>query len=423
MTEAEKKAAEQKGFAQMTEKELTESLSKIIGTVINDVLPVELEKESKKMEESISKSLSVTLSNRFMDSEQQRKASLERCVEFMDVLSKNFHGSSLDVKSFNEQAVEDLGYTEKAMSSLTPGAGGVLVPEVFEAGILRIAESVGLARLLPAQLTTRREVINFNTETTRVTVAYTDQLSQITESDAVLATNQVNVKKLAGITTISSELLEDADIDVITYLMTTFGEALAEAEDAEFLTGDGTNFQGIFDAATIPTAAMATGNTAFSDVTAQNLRDMIAVPKESQLTGAGYIMHRSIWNLIQQLVDDAGQFIVTQGLSPIITPTTAFPSTVGRAVGFLWGYPVWLSDQAPAASASAADTEFIAFGNFKNGYRFYKRKGMEFAIGTEATIGSVKLFEQDAIALRVIERHAMGIALGGSMTTLKSSAT
>lgn len=410
-------------------KSITETLDEKVPAIVADAVT----EESKKIKNTFIEEIK-SLKDVGGLQEQREAESKTRCLAFLEESLKAYNGSnSCKLGEDGLKRLEEIGIDiepiTKAMNEGTATEGGNLVPPEFLAGIDFIAKSVGLTRILPAQFNTKSNSISYNVETATVTVAYTDELAVISDSTPTNARITLTVKKLAGIVIMSNELLMNADINVIEYLMRRFGEAIALKEDTEFLTGDGTNFLGVFEDTNFPVQTMASGDVDFTDITADYLRDMItAIPKSIRMgKSVGFLMSETVWANVQKLKDDEGQYLITQGApqnAPVINGSNVVGSvSVNTPEGTVWNkYPVYTSEVLPENSDSAVSTKFIAFGNYERGYRFFKREDAEFAISKEATIGTTKLFQQDGTALRVITHHAMGRNLASAIVTLRTAA-
>lgn len=308
----------------------------------------------------------------------------------------------------------------KALSEGVGADGGFQVPEEFAAEINRIAEDFGLIRRFARRLPMGSDTLNVPRLASSVLVTVPGENTAGTESQPVWENVQLLAKTVVGLTVTSNELLADANISVVDLLAELFAEALAGFEDEQGLTGTGAPFTGILGDAGVAVQDMAATNTAFSDVTLDDLRDMIAQIKPLALNGASFTMHRSIWAIVQKLKDnDAGYHI--SAANPVLNPGSTGGAVGGVVVGTIWGYPVWLSEKMPALAASAISTKFIAFGNY-NHIWFGDRQNITMDISNSASVGANNTFEQNQSAVRVTERIAIAIGLPDAFSVLKTAA-
>lgn len=304
---------------------------------------------------------------------------------------------------------------QKALNEGTDNAGGYLVPEEFRSEVIRLAEDFGIIRRQCRVVPMKRDTMKLPKIASSVTVYWPGEATAGTESQPVLGQVSLVAKTLVGLTPITNELLEDADVDTIDLLVQLFAEAIAGEEDNQGLMGSGSPFTGVMNASGTTVVTMASGKDTFSELTADDLRDLVSQVKPLALGGSGFYMHRAVWAIVQKLKDTSGQYIASTS-NPLITGDASKATGV---VGYVWGYPVYLSDKLP--STTAVSTKFILFGNLKFAY-LGDRKQMTIAISEEATIGSVNLFESNMSAVRVTERIAFETALASAFAILKTAA-
>lgn len=305
------------------------------------------------------------------------------------------------------QALAGLG--AKALTEGTGSAGGYLVPEEFQSEVLRIAGNYGLARRLCRIAPMTRDKQNWpKAGSSGVTAYWVDEAGKITGSTPTFGQVPLDTKKCAGIAALSNELVADATVDVLGYLYEIFAEAIAKAEDTQWLTGTGSPITGILGSADVNVVTMGSGDTAFSKVHADDLLSLIDAVTAGSETGGAFFFHRNILTYLRKLKDSNGQYIWN-------APAAAAPGTI-------WGYPYYLTEVMPSASDSGASTKFIAFGNPKYTL-FGDRKQLAVAISQEATVGSDNLFEQDMQALRLIERVDIQLAIPEAYSVLRTAAS
>jgi HK97 family phage major capsid protein len=221
----------------------------------------------------------------------------------------------------------------------------------------------------------------------------------------------------------SNELLADANVSVVDLLAQLFAEAIAGEIDSQGFTGTGSPFTGILGDTGCTVVTMGAGQTAFSDVTLGDFRDMITQVKPWALQGAGFVMHRTVWALAQKArvggtASTTTDYFASSANPVIIGVPQCYPSATA---GFLWGYPVYLSDKMPSTTASAPATKFALFGNLKHVF-YGVREELAVSISDSATVGVNNLFEQNMSAVRVIARHAIAVGLPSAFAVLKTHA-
>jgi len=300
------------------------------------------------------------------------------------------------------------GIAARALSEGVDTAGGYLVPEEFRAEVIRVARQYGIARRLCRVLPVRRDALKVPKLTSSVTVYWPDEGAVITTSQPAFGLVTITPKKCAGITPITSELLEDADVDVLEFLTQIFGEAIAKEEDKQLLTGTGSPITGLLGSADVNVVTMAAGKTSFADVTADDLLALIDAVDSGTEEGAYFFFHKNILTHLRKLKDSNGNYILQR-------PADGKPGT-------LWGYPYITTDVMPSNSDDGAGVKFIAFGNLRY-VIFGDRKRMTVDVSKEATVGGQSLFERDMQALRVTERIDIQIAVPTAFAVLQTAAS
>jgi len=186
------------------------------------------------------------------------------------------------------------------------------------------------------------------------------------------------------------------DTEVFNLVRDLIGEAMAEFEDSQVLTGTGTSPQmpGIFHAATsIPSKVIATGHNTIAEV---DYKDLVAIknalPMKYRKAGGKicWVMHQDVYTVIEGLTDLQGRPLLKESIKRDSDET------------LLLGYPIEVVNSAP--NTDGASVKFIGFGNF-NYYLFGDRMGLAFELGY-ATGG----FETDVQSMKASERIAGKVA-------------
>lgn len=315
---------------------------------------------------------------------------------------------------FNRDKETARAISGKAMTEGTDNQGGYLVPDEFRSEVVRLAETFGIVRNQCRVIPMKRDTLNLPKITASVSVYWPGETNAGTVSAPVLGQVQLLAKTLVGLTPISNELLEDADVDTVSLLAELFAEAIAGEEDGQGLIGTGAPFTGVMNDTDINIVTLSSGKTDFSDVDADDLRDVISKVKPLALSGAGFYMHRAAWGEIQKIKEDGRH--ISNFQNPIISGDASKGTGI---VGYIWGYPVFLAEKMDGVSG--ADKKCILFGNLRFAY-LGDRKQMTMAVSEEATIGTTNLFESNMSAVRITERIGFKVALGQAFACLKTAA-
>lgn len=306
-----------------------------------------------------------------------------------------------DVKKFFRAVFDRDNITAKALSEGTDASGGYLVPEEFLGRVLDIQTEYGFARKYGSEITMSRDTVKLPKIDSKPDVQWLGEAESITANEPSFGQVPLIAKKAGIIVPITNELLNDSAVDIEAILARMFAEQFAAGEDIQALTGTGAVFTGILNVAGTNVVSMATGDTSFSNITADHLIDLItAVP--SAVVGKSYfILNKAIWATIKRLTDGSGNYL----FSP--------------ADKTIWGYPVILSDVMPDFNDDAAETPFVIFGDPSWLY-FGDRKALSIKIADQATVGSTNLYEKDMVALRAIERVGEVVTMPNAFAILKT---
>lgn len=300
---------------------------------------------------------------------------------------------------------------------------GLLIPVELRNEVLRIAQTqYGLARrdmfYLPFSGPGNTRTIP--TLGTSVNVFWTGEGAKKRSTQPSFALVTQTLKKLAAIVPMTEEILEDSLINLNQLLGQLFAEAIAKEEDIQFFTGTGSPWTGLLNNGQLNQVAQASGDA--TQLTADDLLDMIDATPTGALNGAKFYFHRSVLSVIRKIKTVDGVYIFQQ-------PNGTLP-------GSIWNYPYETSDAFPAVGDVGTGDPYILFGNLKQGAIFGDKQSIRIKLLTEATVGdtngsesgsetqtSINLAEQDMVALRIVERVGYVVALPKAMTVLKASAT
>lgn len=237
------------------------------------------------------------------------------------------------------------------LSEGTAAQGGYLVPDEFEPVILAFARdksqiALPLCWVLPMGTDTKR----VPTEASGATVAWTAEATAATESTGPTVGEAVlSAKRLTGFKEASNELIDDSMFDIVSWLTELFGEAIGLELDNQVLNGTGDPVSGVLTAAAGYSVVMASGSTAFSEITGDHASEMMGNLKESVLSNAYFVLHRTVFHYVRTMKDDNNAYI--------------YGHPAGPDPKEIWGMPYIRSEKSP--STSAANTPFVVLGNFK----------------------------------------------------------
>ena len=157
----------------------------------------------------------------------------------------------------------------------TPFAGYTVDSEL-SAEIRHLITEYGVARRESLTIQLTKNSYKANNLATDLTVFWVDEGAVIRSSEVVLGQETLELKKLGVIAGLTTELLEDEEIDLFSFIAGRVAEGFAQAEDEAYFIGDGTStygsFTGLLINANVNEVTMA--GTTFASITADDLINM-----------------------------------------------------------------------------------------------------------------------------------------------------
>ncbi len=299
-------------------------------------------------------------------------------------------------------------YVQLAMEGGTATAGGNLVPRTMNQAIIDNRERFGKfrqnARLVPmGQDTMAVPVVSSGTTSTT-----TAESATIAESDPVWVQAMLTARKEGILTRISTELAEDAVINIADWLARDFGRAFANKEDTMGFVGAGTAAHGhtigvatMFDNDNDLAGAVeaASGVDSLSEITTTDLTTLMGTLPEYALLGAKWYCS----NLTKSLVFD--RLAAVAGGNTIDT-------LAGQLRNAYLGHEIVVSQVlfADATLTNGNNLTMLMFGDLEMAALLGERRGIEVATSTE------RYFAEDQIGVRATERIAITINDVGTAT-------
>lgn len=260
---------------------------------------------------------------------------------------------------------------EKAMSADTGSAGGYVVTPSIETEIGR-----RLAALSPIRSIATVQTVSVGTyrkpfAVTGPTAGWSAETASRAETAApVLSELSFPAMELYAMPSATQTLLDDAAVDIESWLAEEIELAFATQEGAAFVAGNGTTQpKGFLAADTALESAWAWGKLGYTvtGVSAafaasrpsDGLVDLVYTLKAGYRQNASFVMNRKTQSAIRKFKDDNGNYLWQP------------PATAG-APASLVGFPLIEAEDMPDI---AADSLSIAFGDFRRGYLVVDRLG------------------------------------------------
>ena len=262
----------------------------------------------------------------------------------------------------------------KSISGTSPSDGGYAVPRQIDAMIARQLTEISPIRALAQVVQTgsagyRKLVATGGTasgwagETAERPETDTPSFAEIAPPNGDLYANPAA----------SQAMLDDAGLDLESWLSSEIAMEFARAEGAAFVNGSGTNQpKGFLKAptSTLGDAARAFGSvqyvgtgdaTGFGTDPEEKLIDLVHTMKAGHRQGASFVMNSTTLAEVRKLKTSDGAFLWQPGL-------------IEGQPDRLLGYPVVEAEDMPDIAGGAYP---IAFGNFRHGYLIAERSATQ----------------------------------------------
>lgn len=285
---------------------------------------------------------------------------------------------------------------QASMNTGNNSSGGFLVPDEMQAALIRLREERGVFPQFANRVPMGADIIRVPRLLSDVTAYWTGEEDEVTASDVGLGSAELMARKLAALTKISSELDEDAVIDIGDMITTSMAYAMADKIDDAAFNGDGTSTYGgvlglknALNASAIQDAA--SGNTSALTL---DLDDFHAtVGKYPQYPGANprWFVHSAVYYASMfRLMDAAGG-------------NTNVTLANGAPMNMFMGYPVTFVQVMPSTTGTSASTILAYFGDLRLGATYGTRRSVRTEVTTD------RYFELDQIGIKCTERVAINI--------------
>lgn len=283
---------------------------------------------------------------------------------------------------------------QNAMTTTTNTAGSFLVPEEMMRTLIRLREERGVFPQFANRVPMGSDVIKVPRLLSDVTAYWGNEAGTLTPSDAGLGQAELTARKLYSLTKVSSELDEDAVIDIGDIITQSMAYAMADKIDEAGFNGDGTSTYGGVLGLKNALSSSAIQDAVSGNVSALtlDLDDFEAcLGKVGQYSGASnrWFMHSAVYYASAARLMDAA------GGNTNMTIANGIPSPM-----FL-GYPVTFVQVMPSTTGSAASTILAYFGDLRLGASYGVRRSSRVEVSTE------RYFDEDMIGIKTTERLAV----------------
>ena len=279
-------------------------------------------------------------------------------------------------------------YAERALSEGIGGEGGFVVPEEFAQEVLM--KEGELTPLATSEFVTvvpmNTDVKHMPIEETRPTVdSFAENTSGEGGTDPSFGEVELIARRQGRVLPISIDLVEDASIQVMQYLIDVYARIMAEKKNSLFTNGTGGGEpEGIRQASGVTTEAFTGTQTNSSDVF-DWIEAIFWGPKAQYRARAIWLASSQMLETLSTIKDGVGR--------PILSQITDQPFQR------LKGRPIFENNDIPDNLGAGTNESELIFGDFKS-YLVGDRNQMR----AETDSGG-KYFENHQVALKVTEKY------------------
>lgn len=295
---------------------------------------------------------------------------------------------------YNEFSLKQ--WTEKSnYQNVTVAAdGGALVPDPeFIAEVERLTDEYGTASRLATVRKTDRDSVTLLSGTNEVSFTKTSEATAQNAQKLTYAASTATLDKYIATLVMTSELVEDAAIDIFADASNEIARARAKLFDQLVFTDSsyGLLTPSAGEAYKTVSVGSALSNLDWDDLLGAPLKVVGSARKNGR-----FFMHPTVWNTLRiTKASGSGEYFAGS------LPLDAVNMTIG-------GYPVELVDVLPEAGTIASNKAFAAFGDLSRIMIHVKRvletKVFDSGVVKDAGGSDINLITQDSWAMRATLR-------------------
>lgn len=292
-----------------------------------------------------------------------------------DALPMGNYGINRETSDFCDFVRAGVEYRGRKSLNMSDGEhGGFLVPDEIAEKVNKRLKYLSPMRALAKVIKISSNSVDILTDTKSFDAGWSgsDEEERLETDTPELRKIKIPVWEIYARPKATQALLDDAQIDIESWIVNKIAEKFAALENHAFVNGNGnqqpkgflaydSEAQEVRDFGVLQHFNTGANGSFRNDETALTvLIDMACSLKPIYVKNAKWIMSRSALAVVRKIKNSDGQLIWQASLSE------ATPST-------LLGYPVILDDDMPALSNESATTS-IAFGDFRAGYQIVDRQ-------------------------------------------------
>lgn len=270
----------------------------------------------------------------------------------------------------------------RALVEGTPQDGGYLVPEELRTEVFRVLPDRAVMRRIARTLPMSSDTLLLNSLTAAPKAYWTAEYASKSTTSAEFGQVSLTPNDLVCLLPVSEQLLADANINLVQFIIGLFSEAIATAEDKAFFTGSGSGQPKGISQENLTTTA-AGGALTFDHI----LAALDRVPQQvTQSNGAAFVGNRAVRTHLRQLKDTVGNYIWRDGRGGV-----GGGQEIMRLVDTLYGYPFYEQNDL--------SEDELYFGDWRN-YIIGDRQVMTVRTTTEGG----ESWRRNSMEIKAVER-------------------
>lgn len=287
-----------------------------------------------------------------LDSEYKNLEATIRAEERAAQLCASETPEPAETRAYNDTVADIIrcAPVEARANEMTTTSTGRIVPSEFSKDIIRQTTALSGILNMISIVNSKGDYEQIIADSAnKITAGWTDEIGEITASEAKFTTIKIGHHKLTSLVKMSLELINQNEFDIVSEVRSQMTEDFALKAETAIINGNGT----------LKPYGLTTGGTAYelpaAAVTADDLIKILHTLKAPYHNGAVWLMSNSTLCAIRLLKDGNGQYLFHRN-----------DDLTSGFAGSVLGKPVLLSDAMDSLEAGKAP---ILFGNFARGYK------------------------------------------------------
>jgi HK97 family phage major capsid protein len=248
--------------------------------------------------------------------------------------------------------------SSKVLRALVEGTtteGGYLVPEELRTEVFRILPDIAVMRKIARILPMSTNSLKLNSLSARPRAYWTAEYASKSTTSAEFDQVELAPNDLVCLLPVSEQLLADANINLVQFIVELFAEAIAVAEDKAFFTGSGTGQPRGINQETLNTRACAAATISFDDLIAV----LDQVPQRvTQSPRAAFVGHRNVKRTLRTLKDSNNNYLWRDAKGGV-----GGGQQVKRMPDTVYGYPFYEQNDINQTELYFGDWQFYIIGD------------------------------------------------------------